>query len=211
MSEVPVQSKVRGAHGADTDAFPPGGVDLDSDPFADDLTSELAHAAPRTWVNRTTVAIGGLVLIVGGFVGGVQVQKHYGGSSATSSANQLAAARRNAGSFFGRGGTGGRGDAGGGGFGGAPGTGAATAGGGTTTSAGSGAQTGTVKLIDGSTIYVSLPNGDVLTVKTTKSTKVSVATSSTVSALKPGEAITVLGGAPDSSGNVTATSVSATK
>ena len=37
---------------------PASAVDLDSDPFADDLSKELAHAAPKTWFNRTTVIMG---------------------------------------------------------------------------------------------------------------------------------------------------------
>jgi Domain of unknown function (DUF5666) len=189
---------------------PPSGVDLDSDPFADDLTKELAHAAPKTWFNRTTMVIGGLVLIVGGFLGGIQVQKHYGSSAST---NTLANARANAASLFGRGGEGGTGGFGGtggtGGFGGTGGTGT-TGGAGRGTATAAAAQTGKITLVDGSTIYVTLANGNVLIVKTNSSTKVSVSTTSKVSALKAGETVSI-GGTPDSSGNVTATSVTATK
>jgi len=233
MSDIPTQAQSRGAHSSDDAAYdtadfevsdadaahdapfepeggyvdPPSGVDLDSDPFADDLTKELAHAAPKTWFNRTTMVIGGLVLIVGGFLGGIQVQKHYGSSAST---NTLANARANAASLFGRGGAGGTGGFGGtGGLGGTGGTGTAGgAGRGTATAAA--AQTGKITLVDGSTIYVTLANGNVLIVTTNSSTKVSVSTTSKVSALKAGETVSV-GGTPDSSGNVTATSVTATK
>ncbi len=228
MSEIPMQSPLsRGAHEADefadgmfdgdassydeTDAYAsPGGtvefepvpsaVDLDSDPFADDLSKELAHAAPKTWFNRTTIVIGGLVLIVGGFLGGIQVQKHYGSSSTNSAATDIANLRNQ----FARTGTGNgttRGEGNFPGFGGTNGaTGAAAAG-----------QTGTIKFVDGTTIYVTLADGTVLTVQTTGSTKVVTSTTTKLSALKVGETITVGGGTPDSSGNMTATTVTATK
>jgi len=242
MSEVPVQSKVRGAHeapeervqasgpvvpDADTDDTQvieglPAATELDADPFADDLTDELAHAAPKKWVNRTTVVIGGLVLIAAGFLGGLQVQKHYGSSSTPSAASALAALRRTGG-FAGGGRTGegfggtGRGAAGGTGAGGAgsaagTGAGAGAAGGASGTGGVGGAaggQTGTIKLVDGSTIYVSLPDGTVLTVKTTKSTKVTTSSTSSVGKLKEGQSVTVVGGTPGSDGSLTASSVTA--
>ncbi len=183
---------------------PASAVDLDSDPFADDLSKELAHAAPKTWFNRTTVIIGGLALIVGGFLGGIQVEKNYGSSSS----NNAAAAIANARSQFARGGTGtgARGEGGTGGF---PGFGGGGTGGGGASSAAA-AQTGTVKLVDGTTIYVTLSDGTVLTVKTSGSTKVTTASTTKLSALKVGETVTIAGGTPDSTGNMTATSVTAT-
>jgi Cu/Ag efflux protein CusF len=226
MSEIPVQAPTRGAHEAgeeyddqDTGAQDAGAqeageqetaeqptadygsagsdVDLDSDPFADDLSKELTHAAPKKWINRTTLVVGGLVLIVGGFLGGVQVQKHYGKTSTASPASAFANLRA-AGGFTGRNGEG---------FpaGGRPNGGASTA------PTAAPAQTGTVKLVDGSTIYVTLADGTILTVSTSKSTKVSVATTSKLGALKAGQKITVVGSTPDSSGNVKATAVTASK
>jgi hypothetical protein len=227
MSEIPVQSQTHGAHEYDQDqdlesyddtygyapteapteplAETPSDVDLDSDPFADDLSKELSHAAPKTWVNRTTLVVGALVLIVGGFLGGIQVQKHYGKSAAPSAASTVASLR----SAFARGGAGGAGGfpgAGGGTAGGA--TGGTGARGGTAAAA---PETGTIKLVDGSTIYVTLSDGTILTVTTNGSTKVSTATTTKVSALKVGQSVTIVGGTPDSSGNVTATSVTAAK
>jgi hypothetical protein len=239
MSDIPVQSVTRGAHEApetdyDADTDYTAGFDsttelapmesgpddihmdeskmdeLDSDPFADDLTKELEQAAPKKWVNRTTIAFAALVLVVGGFLGGIQVQKHYGKQSGggTASAQDIINQLRNqakSGNLpipLGNLG-GGRGQ--GGGFGG--GAGGATGGGGTSTAA---AQTGTIKLIDGNTIYISLPNGNVLTVKTNGSTKVTVSTKSSLKSLKAGQTVTV-GGTPDSSGTVTATTVTASK
>ncbi|HEY1487063.1 MAG TPA: hypothetical protein VGF84_13230 [Micromonosporaceae bacterium] len=200
-NDIPVQSQTRGAHEAsDEYAYEPTtDVNLDSDPFADDLSKELSHAAPKTWVNRTTLVIGGLVLIVGGFLGGVQVQKSYGKSSSTSATPNLAQLR----SQFGRGGEGGNAAAGGG----FPGAGTGATG----TRGAATPQTGKITLVDGSTIYVTLSDGTVLTVSTSSKTQVSVATTSKVSALKKGQTVTIVGSTPDSTGKVTATSVTATK
>jgi hypothetical protein len=210
MSEIPVQSSTYddpdayGEHALtdeprfDETVESASVVDLDSDPFADDLSRELALAAPKTWFNRTTVVIGGLALIVGGFLGGVQVQKHYGSSSgSTSLANLRSQFARGA---TGRGGEGGGGFLGGGGF--------PT---GTPTATAAPAETGTIKLVDGTTIYVTLADGTILTVKTTDATKVTTSSSTKVGTLKAGDTVTIAGGTPDSTGNMTATSVTKTK
>jgi hypothetical protein len=206
MSEIPVQSYTfddPDEHAFDdtlvsgSPLISESAVDLDSDPFADDLSKELAHAAPKVWFNRATIIIGGFALIVGGFLGGVQVQKHYGSSS---SGNSLADLRsqfaRNAGTRTGEGG--GIGFGGGNFPGGTPSTAAV-------------AQTGTIKLVDGTTIYVTLPDGTVLTVKTTDDTLVTTSATSKVSSLKAGDTVTIGGGTPDSTGNMTATTVTKTK
>src|SRR5215475_8600922 len=65
----------------------PEAVDLSADPFADDLNAELAAAAPKQWRNRATLVLGALALVVGGFLGGVLTEKHFGGSSATNARN----------------------------------------------------------------------------------------------------------------------------
>jgi hypothetical protein len=210
-----VATAPRGAHAVDdvefADGFASGNnareaVDLSADPFADDLTAELEAAAPRPWRNRATVVLGALVLVVGGFLGGVQVEKHYG--TTTTAANARAALSQFANARGGAGGSGGFGRGGG--------TGGTGTGGGTasaapsTGSGGTSAQTNTGKitLVDGSTIYVTLASGDVLTVKTTSATKVSVGSVTKVSGLKAGQSVTVTG-PTDSSGNVTATSITA--
>ena len=161
-------------------------VDLASDPFADDLTHQLAIAAPKHWRNRTTLIIGVVVIIVCGFFAGIEVQKHYG---STGNATRTGFPT---GTF--------------------PGLGRQGAAGGETGSSSAApaanSTTGTIKLIDGSTVYVKLADGSVVTVKTSAATKVSVAGSTTVSKLKAGQKVTV-SGAADSSGTVTATSVGA--
>src|SRR6266536_2432024 len=53
-------------------------VGLSDDPFADDLDEQLAARAPQRWATRTTLVLAGLVLLVGGFLAGAQVQKHFG-------------------------------------------------------------------------------------------------------------------------------------
>jgi hypothetical protein len=235
MSEIPNQAPpaaittaARGAHAVDDVEFADGfvsgnnareAVDLSADPFADDLTAELEAAAPKPWRNRATVVLGALVLIVGGFLGGVQVEKHYGQTATPANARANAAspfARGGAGETggFGRGGgTGGTGTAGGGSS--APSTAAGgtatggTATGGTATGVtATQTNTGKITLVDGTTIYVTLASGDVLTVKTTSATKVSVGSVTKISGLKAGQSVTVTG-PTDSSGNVTATSIAA--
>lgn len=189
----------------------PVGPAPDPDPEddrADDLADALAHAAPKAWWNKGTVVLAAIVLLVGGFVGGLQAQKNWG--TAATAAGNGAGQNRGAGGY---GRAGGYGNAAGGQF---PGGGAlggtaqgGTTQGGTTTAAGAGT-TGTVKLVDGSTIYVQTADGNVVTIKTDGKTAVSAASKSTVKSIKAGESITVQG-ATASDGTVTATSVTTQK
>jgi Domain of unknown function (DUF5666) len=66
---------------------------------------------------------------------------------------------------------------------------------------------GTIVSVNGSTIVVKGQDGTQKTIDTTSSTRVTESTTSTVSALKAGESVTVIG-ATDSSGNVTAKTIS---
>jgi hypothetical protein len=66
---------------------------------------------------------------------------------------------------------------------------------------------GTIVSINGSTIVVKGQDGTQKTIDTSSSTKVMKSTTSSVSALKAGESVTVIG-ATDSSGNVTAKTIS---
>ncbi len=63
-----------------------------------------------------------------------------------------------------------------------------------------------MKLVDGSTIYVTDATGNIVKVTTGGSTKVSIAQAGKVSQLKPGSTVTVRGTA-DASGDVAATTV----
>jgi Cu/Ag efflux protein CusF len=171
--------------------FEAADADLANDPFADDLDNELAARATRRLANRATTVLFGLLLLVGGFLAGAQAQKHWGAVPASSNSNA-----GNAGNF---------GNLAGGGFGGRNGNNGTGA-----SSPASNSMTGTVKLVDGTTVYIQLTNGDVVTVKTSGSTSVQVAQTGSLSQLTPGTRVTVEG---QSGGQniVNATKVTATR
>jgi hypothetical protein len=187
----------------------PAGQLPDAEPEAesrDGLAEELAHAAPKRWWNRGTVVLAGLVLLAGGFVGGVQVQKNWGSTTPSRGSGFPAggfAAGANAGGAGRYGGGTGRG-----GF--TQGGGTAPQGGGTQAAPASSGTTGTVKLVDGSTIYVQTSDGNVVTVNTDGKTAVSAASKATLKSIKAGQKVTVQGAA-GSDGTVTATSVTTRK
>lgn len=165
---------------------------VDDDPVddRDGLAAELAAAAPRRWWNRGTLALGLLTLVLAGFLGGLQVQKHFGATtSSAQSGMPTGFPGGGAGAFGGRGMPSG-----------APQTGSAAAAG----------TNGTVKLVDGTTIYVQTADGTVVTVKTGDSTDIKIATEGTLKDVKAGDSVTVQGAA-DAEGTVTATAVTSTK
>jgi hypothetical protein len=57
----------------------------------DSLASALAKAAPRRWWNRGTLVLGAFALLLGGFLGGLEVQKHYGTSTAAATTGRTGA------------------------------------------------------------------------------------------------------------------------
>ncbi len=161
-------------------------------PDARDISAELA-APPRRRLPWGTLLLAACVVAALGFTGGVLVGKQRpdsggtgfsaarGGGAAGGAGRAAAAAGR---TFGGRGA---------GGSGGAAGT-------------SGGLTVGTVKLVDGSTVYVSDPQGDIVKVTTGKSTTVSTTATGKVSDLKPGQTVTVRGtSAP--SGDLTATTI----
>ena len=155
---------------------------LSSSPFEGDLAAELAAApAPRRRPPSATVLLGAGVLLVAGFVGGIQADKAWGKNTASASPLSgfagAAGARRT------------------GGFGGANPTGGSDS-----------TTVGTVKLVDGNTIYVQTTSGGVVPVKTTGSTKISVSKSGTTADITPGQTVLVQG-SPGQGGTVNATSV----
>jgi hypothetical protein len=161
-------------------------LELLEDPFADDLDQRLRKAAPLKLANRATYVLVALVIGVAGFVAGAQVQKSYGTSSsaATAPRNNFPTALPSGFQGFGnRGANGGNGGAGGAGI------------------------TGTVKLVDGTTVYVVEADGTVVTVKTSGTTTVSVP--GALGDLKAGQTVTVQG--QNSDNTVTATSITRTK
>lgn len=146
------------------------------DPFADDLTEQLAARAPRRYTNKVTVLLAGLVLLVGGFVAGAQVEKHFGaGIRTTGNTPTVFPTVFPTGGF--RGGGGGS------------------------------ATTGTVKFVDGTTVYVTTSNGDVVIVRTNGSTTVSQPGS--LKDLAIGATVTVTG-QTGGDGSVTATRINKT-
>jgi hypothetical protein len=156
----------------------------------DVLADELAAAAPRRWWNRGTLVLGVVAVLLAGFLGGIQVQKHYGTTTATAGRAGAGAAR-----FPGYPG----------GFGGTGRTGASAA-----PATGTTGTAGTVKLVDGDTLYVQTADGTVVTVRTSADTAVRSAAKAKLKDLKAGEPVTVAGAA-DAEGTVTATSVTAQK
>ncbi|AGL18286.1 hypothetical protein [Actinoplanes sp. N902-109] len=172
-------------------------------PATDDFSAELAKAAPRQWWNKTTIGLGAAVLLCGGFVGGLQVQKHYGTSATASTARPGGQGRGN----FPQGGGGYPGRQGGGqnsGGGAAPGAAAP----GSTAAAGS--TTGKVKLVDGTTVYVETSDGTVVTVRTSGGTAVQTASKGKLKDLRTGDSVTVQGSS-GADGTVTATTVTKSK
>jgi Cu/Ag efflux protein CusF len=159
---------------------------LQNDPFDDDLTERVAALAPRP-VPRATLALVGLVVLVSGFVGGILVQKSYGQAAPAAAGSNVPANLPAGGAFQGQGGQG-RGNQ----------------------SASASATTGTVKLVDGTTVYLTLANGDIATVKTSNSTAVAVQQAAALKDLKVGQSVTVQGTA-GTDGIITATTVTAQK
>lgn len=175
-------------------------------PRADHLAEELAARPARGRLPRVTLALGAGVLVAAGFIGGVLVQKHYGGGTGggTGRAGAFASAFAGGrGSATGAAGTGttGRGGFGGGGTGG---TGGFGAGGGF----GGNSITGSITVVSGDTLYITASDGTVYTVKTSGSTSVSISSSGSLSQLKPGQKVTV-SGSSGSGGTVDATTITA--
>ena len=175
-------------------------LDLLSSPLDDDddLTVVLTRR-PRAKLPSLTLVLAAVVVASAGFLGGAMVGKHYGSSSSGNLAaafRRLAGARASATASAGSGGTGsGSGLGFGGGRGGAFGGGNATI--------------GTIKLIDGRTVYVQTTAGDIVQVATSAGTKVTVSSTVPVKDLQPGETVIVEGG-KNSSGAIAATSISQT-
>jgi hypothetical protein len=187
-------------------AVPPHDV-LAQPPDARDISAELS-APPRRRLPWPTLALSAAVVAVLAFTGGVLVGKDR--PSASPRTGDGAFAR---GGAFTAGGTGGRAF---GGPRGTTGTGTAGAGGTATGGAGggrpgggafgAGLTIGTVKLVDGTTVYVTDTQGDIVKITTKKTTRVSEATTGKVSDLQPGQTVTVRG-SRDPSGDIAATTV----
>ncbi|MFE9401620.1 DUF5666 domain-containing protein [Streptomyces sp. NPDC006530] len=154
-------------------------------PDARDISAELS-APPRPPLPWLTLLLSGALVAGLAFAGGALVEK--GQSQSTPATSRGGAATNGQRPGFGAG-TDGRGRTGG--------TGAPAAG---------GLTIGTVKLVDGSTLYVTDTQGNVVKVTTAGSTQVTESRSGKVSDLQPGQTVTVRG-SQNSSGDVAATTV----
>jgi len=132
----------------------------------------------RRGLRPLTAALAAVVLVGAGFLGGVQIQKHYGGSSSGSASGAAAsfASRFRAG----------RGAGGAGGAGGA----SAFFGGGTAGGAGGSQEIGQVSLIKGSTLYLADFLGNTIKVQIPAGVAVSETTRTTVRGIHPGDTVT---------------------
>jgi hypothetical protein len=154
-----------------------------------DFDLEVLAARRRRRLPLVTAALAVGVIAAAAFIGGVEIQKHYGGSSGTGTAGgtgAFAAARSRAAA----GGTS---------------TGAARGGFG----AAAGVTAGTVTVIKGKTLYVTDTSGNTVKVTTSAASRVTKTVSSTValSSIKPGSTV-VVQGTTQKNGNIAASSIS---
>jgi len=177
-------------------------LDLLSSPLddGDDLTVVLTRR-PRAKLPSLTLVLAAVVVASAGFLGGALVGKHYGSSGSGNLAaafSRLAGTRASATASAGSG-SGGTGTGSGSGFG---------FGGGRGGAFGAGSATiGTIKLIDGRTVYVQTTAGDIVQVATSAGTKVTISSAVPVKDLQPGETV-IVEGSKNSSGAIAATSIS---
>jgi hypothetical protein len=171
-------------------------ADTLADGFDDDADWDVAPP-PRRRLHWTTAVLVIALAAVAAFVGGILVQKHWGGSS---SSFTLPGGGRLPSGFPG-----------------------ATAGGATTTGAGSasgfpaglaqggfgGGTRGTVSYVDGDILYVSTGSGGVVKVRVPKGLAVDRTVKAKASSIRPGETV-VVQGAAGANGAVKATGVTVT-
>jgi hypothetical protein len=154
---------------------------------------------PRRRAHALTFALGGALLIAAGFFGGVLLQKHEDHGSTSAASGRSALAARFAGLAGGTGATGTSG-AGGSAAGGGGGRGFGGFGGG---AGGAGAVTGTVKLVDGTNVYVTDTSGNVVKIATGPSSQLTKTDPATAKDVAPGDVV-IVRGTPNSDGSYTA-------
>jgi hypothetical protein len=166
-------------------------VDIDAIEPDASLLADLRKTRITTPFTRALLV---LIVLSVGFLGGALVDRWQRPSSSSSSlASALSQFRR-----AGGGGSGGSGAAGGG---------AAAFFGGAGGGAGGGATVGTVKLVDGTNVYVQDTAGDDIKVTTSPSTQVTVSKPGKISDLTPGATVVVLGTASSDGTSIAATSI----
>jgi hypothetical protein len=160
-----------------------------------DEPDELPPRPRRRLLKPTPLALLGVLLVAGGFIGGVFVQKDQQSSSGSAAgtgaslASRFAALRGAGASSIGK--------SAGGAPGAFPGAGAGAA----------RATTGTVAYLAGNTLYVTSAEGNTVKVNTSPATRVMKAVTTEVRGIHPGETVSVTG-ATSSSGTVSAESIS---
>ena len=155
--------------------------------------SDLLPAQRRKGVPRATAILGVGLLAAATFLAGIEAQKQWGGSSSSAGLGARGAA-------FGAGaGTGTTGANGGT-------QGARGTGGGFFGRGGGGFTAGTVKLVQGSTIYVTTTNGNVVKVSVPSSTAITKSVTTKLSGVHPGDTVTAIG-TTSSDGVIKATSL----
>jgi hypothetical protein len=141
--------------------------------FLDDRDDSVSEMILTRRKRRLPILTAILVLAAaagGAFIGGAEIQKHYGTAATSSSgtgapsASALAARFRAAGGFPGGAGAG-----------------------------ATGGTAGTVTLIKGSTLYVTDTSGNTVAVRTTSGSRVTKTVSGSVQTIHPGDTITVTG------------------
>lgn len=158
--------------------------------------SDLLPAQRRKGVPRVTAILGVGLLAAATFLGGIEAQKQWGGSSSSTAGGGFPgrAAAVGAGAGNGTGtatGSGAQGANGGGGF---------------LRPGGGGLTTGTVKLVQGSTIYVTTTDGNTVKVTVPSSTPITKSVTTKLSGVHPGDTVTAVGTA-SSDGVIKATTV----
>jgi hypothetical protein len=149
----------------------------------DDWDHEPLPVRPvRTRLGPLSLLLVGLLLATSAFAGGAMAEKTRLGTAATGTAATRPTTSTAAAGRFGAG--------------------ASTG----STGANGGATTGTVKLIDGTNIYITDSNATVVKVATTPQSQISITAPGSVTAIKPGDNVTV-SGATGSDGTITAANV----
>ncbi|MFJ6621266.1 DUF5666 domain-containing protein [Kitasatospora sp. NPDC091335] len=164
---------------------------LATPPDGRDVSAELA-APPRRKLPWLSLVLAGGVIATGAFAGGVRYQQDHGASGGKSV--RPAAAPAAAGGGYGQGNSrrGGQGQGQGQGAQGQSGQGGQA-----------GFARGTVKAVDGNTVYLTDTDGNTVKVTTGDATKVQLNKEGKVADLQPGQSVTVVG-TPDANGGYTA-------
>jgi hypothetical protein len=165
----------------------------------DDDEEDLPVRPVRKRLGPFSLLLIGAVVAAGAFYGGVVTEKNHV-SATTVTAAAASRARTAATTAGGAGATGAAGAAGRTGAAGAAGAGGAAAAG------GAGATIGTVKLIDGTNVYVQDATGTITKVATTAQSTISITSTGTTKNIKPGDTVVVTGPTA-ADGTVNATSI----